>query len=102
MLGAMVMVMVMVTDVIVHADFKERKGKTVDHIELSIFHQRSTDLNKNVSRRRVSHFHLDVYIHRICASRFDARCTSIYLLCLLQHSAILTCLPYSIPMYQHI
>ena len=48
------MVMVMVTDVIVHADFKERKGKTVDHIELSIFHQRSTDLNKNEQKTSIA------------------------------------------------
>ena len=40
-------VMVMVTDVNVHAVLRKGKGKTVDHIELSIFHQRSTDLNKN-------------------------------------------------------
>ena len=41
--------MVMVTDVNVHAVLRKGKGKgkTVDHIELSIFHQRSTDLNKN-------------------------------------------------------
>ena len=41
--------MVMVTDVIVRAVFKERKGKTVDHIELSIFinEVQIQDLNKN-------------------------------------------------------
>ena len=76
--------MVMVTGVIVRAFFKERKGKTVDHIELSIFRQRSTDLNKNEQKTSIA-FHLDVFIHRICASMFDARCACIYLLCLLQH-----------------
>ena len=34
-------VMVMVTDVNVHAVLRKGKGKTVDHIELSIFHQRT-------------------------------------------------------------
>ena len=34
--------MVMVTDVIVRAVSKERKGKIVDHIEVSIFHLSST------------------------------------------------------------
>ena len=40
-------VMVMITDVIVHGVLRKGKGKIVDHIEISIFHQRSTDLNKN-------------------------------------------------------
>ena len=56
------------------------KGKTVDHIELSIFHQRSTDLNKNEHETSIA-FCLDVLIYklRVCAEWFFIACS--------QHSA---------------
>ena len=53
--------MVMVTDVNVHAVLRKGKGKTVDHIELSIFHQRSTDLNKNEHETSIAF--LDGFAH---------------------------------------